>query len=110
MRNKLFTLLVVTIISLGLFVGCTISKTGELDVLVQNTGSEPLIGAKVVSNTQPKRQLKVTGITNNEGRVIFKDIKVGDYDFYVSYYGQKEFTATVKADKITSIIVVMDSP
>jgi hypothetical protein len=95
------------VILTGLLAGCTTSKVGELDVLVQNTKSEPLAGAKVVSNIQPDGQLKVTGMTNSEGWVFFKDIKAGDYEFYISYYGQKEFNVTVKAGKTTSITVVM---
>jgi hypothetical protein len=94
-----------------LLASCTASKVGELDVLVQNTENEPLEGAKVVSNMQPDGQLIVTGITNSEGRVFFKDIKPGNYEFYVSRfdYVQKEFNVTVKAGETTSITVVLSS-
>ncbi|MDD4972647.1 MAG: carboxypeptidase-like regulatory domain-containing protein [Paludibacter sp.] len=106
---QLAKILVITVILLGLLAGCTNSAVGELDVLVKNANNEPLAGAKVVSNTQPDGQLKVTGITNSEGKVIFKDIKPGNYEFYVSYYGQKGFSVTVKAGKVTTTTVITGS-
>jgi hypothetical protein len=115
MWTKLVRIVAVTAITIGLLSGCAIQNpptndTGELDVLVQNAKNEPLAGAKVVSNEQPSGQLKVTGITNSEGRAIYKDIKAGNYEFYVNHsdYEQKEFTVTVKGGKTTSITIVLN--
>jgi hypothetical protein len=106
---KRVNFLLILVILSGLLVGCLTSTVGELDVLVKNANNEPLAGAKVVSSAQPDGQLKVTGITNSEGKVIFKDIKPGNYEFYVSYYGQKDFCVMVKSGKATSITVIMSS-
>ena len=104
---KLIRVLAITIVITGLLAGCNTSTVGELYVCVQNTQGEPMEGAKVVSNMQPEGQLKVTGITNSEGWVFFKDIKAGNYEFYASYHGQEEFNVTVKAGDIIVITVFL---
>ncbi len=86
------------------------SPAGSLEVLVTDINGAPLWGAKVVSEEQPGGQLKVTGITNNDGKVTFKDIKAGAYKFYISRfdYINKEFNVTVVAIQDTSLTVSLE--
>ncbi len=106
---KILIVMAIMVVQIGILVGCNTNKVGELEVFIRNTNNEPLAGAKVISNTQPDGQLKVTGLTNSEGRVFFTGIKTGNYEFYVSRfdYVQKEFDITVKAGRITSITIVL---
>jgi hypothetical protein len=73
--------------------------TGNLKVLVTDDAGNPLKGAKVVSDSQPEGQLKVTGLTGDDGTVTFNDIKAGNYTFYVSRfdYTNIEFPIVVAA-------------
>ncbi len=68
-----------------------------------------LVGAKVVSDTQPEGQLKVTGLTDAGGAVSFNGLKPGSYEFYVSRfdYDQKDFSVTVRGDTTGSVTVVL---
>ena len=71
---------------------CTSSTTGTGNLTIKVTAGdgELLQGAKVVSNEQPAGQLKVTGLTDNTGTVIFNDIKSGDYDFYINRFDYEQ--------------------
>jgi hypothetical protein len=82
---------------------------GGLRVLVLGADKGVLAGAKVVSNTQPSGQLKVTGISGNDGTVLFQDITPGAYSFYISVanYEQQDFAITVRAGATVSINVTM---
>ncbi len=97
--KKIAVLSAGVVLLLFLVMGCGSqdSGTGSLKVTVTNGGTTPVSGAKVVSGSQPDGQLKVTGITNSDGTVIFNDIKTGTYQFYVTAAGfiQQEFEATV---------------
>ena len=70
------------------------SKTGTLRVKVMASDAGILTGAKVVSNSQPEGQLKITGLTDTEGFVTFNNIKAGRYEFTVSCAGylQRDFS------------------
>jgi hypothetical protein len=99
---------------LGLVVaGCSTNSTntgtGSLNVLVLGTDEVPLSGAKVVSNTQPEGQLKVTGITGDNGTVTFNSIKEGEYEFYVSRfdYEQREFTMDIEPGQVKEITITL---
>jgi hypothetical protein len=99
---------------LGLVVaGCSTNSTntgtGNLNVLVLSTVEIPLAGAKVVSNTQPEGQLKVTGITGDNGTVTFNSIKEGEYEFYVSRfdYVQQEFAVAIKPGQTPETTIIM---
>jgi hypothetical protein len=110
MRFKILSAFCVTTVLLIIFAaGCSgpAAGDGNLSVLVLGENGVPLSGAKVVSNTQPEGQLKVTGLTGSDGQVIFNDIKAGDYEFYVSRfdYEQKEFKISVAAGRSTDITV-----
>jgi uncharacterized membrane protein len=95
--------------------GCAVQTTtqtggsGNLHVLIISTDGGVLAGAKVVSDEQPEGQLKVTGITKDDGSVTYNDIKAGKYEFYVSRfdYENKDFSVTVIAGKTTDITVTL---
>jgi hypothetical protein len=88
--------------------GCGGSE-GGLKVKVVDASGAAISGAKVVSNTQPEGQLKVTGITLADGYVTFNGIAAGGYSFYISAAGfqQKDFTATVAGGKTADITITM---
>lgn len=108
-RYKIVFLLALTLILImGLMAGCNNTpelQTGNLEVLLQDSNGNPLWGGKVISDTQPEGQLKVTGITNNDGRVIYNDILAGEYEFYISRfdYLQKNFRVNIIAGKTTNL-------
>jgi hypothetical protein len=106
------------ILAIGLFcllfygalaAGCAAPGTGSLHVLVVNEDNAPLSGAKVVSNTQPEGQLKVTGGTDGEGSVTFDGIAAGEYEFYVSRfdYENQVFKVTVKAKHTAEVTITL---
>ena len=76
----------------------SVVRTGEIHVRETDTGNHPLGGGKVVSDIQPDGQLKLEGLTDNNGNVVFQDVKSGDYEFYFSWYNYTEtyITITVK--------------
>ncbi len=84
--------------------------TGNLHVLVQGTGAGPLSGVKVVSNSQPDGQLKVTGLTGSDGTVTFNGIKVGQYEFYVNGagYQQQDFGVVVSPGATRNVTITME--
>ena len=103
-------LILVTLLGCNVNTTQTQDLTGSLHVLVLNPDSNPVNGAKVVSNTQPDGQLKVTGITSGDGTVTYNDIKPGKYEFYISsQYPQKEFEVTIVARKTTNITITLES-
>ncbi len=106
MRRLIMALAAVLI--LAALAGCG-GDSGSLRVQVAGNGGAPVAGAKVVSNTQPENQLKVTGITAGDGYVRYDDIRAGEYSFYVSAagYEQQEFTVTVKGGKANEITITM---
>jgi hypothetical protein len=108
-RKRLAVIFAVLVVVIAYLTGCSSSSgLGDLHVLVLGDQG-PLDGAKVISQTQPDGQLKVTGITQSDGTVTYRRIKTGDYTFYVSRfdYQQKEFTVSVSAGRITELTVTM---
>jgi len=99
-----------------LAVGCAphsptpVTLTGEIHFQVHDSDIKPLQGAKVVSNEQPEGQLKLSGLTNANGVVIFENIKPGKYEFYISRfdYNQIEISISVVVGQITNLPVVLD--
>ena len=59
---------------------------GKIQIKVTDSSGLPLQGAKVVSETQPGGQLKLTGLSDQDGLVTFMDVKPGNYQFYVNRY------------------------
>jgi len=83
---------------------------GNLQFKVTDSAGYPLAGAKVVSEEQPEGQLKVTGMTDASGTVTFKDIKSGNYRFYISrfdYVQQNNVDASVNPGQTTNLTVTM---
>jgi len=103
-KNPAFILTCLFLIAVVLM-GCparTTSSTtssGSIQFRVADTDDQPLQGAKVVSEAQPEGQMKLSGLTDADGTVIFKDIKAGDYRFYINRfdYYQTEIALTVLA-------------
>jgi hypothetical protein len=101
---------------LVLTVGCvsqlttTESSTGGIHFLVINTDGQPLQDAKVVSNTQPNGQLKLTGLTGADGTDVFNNVKSGDYQFYINRfnYYQTEISTSVTMGQITNVQVRLE--
>ena len=114
MVKKVITPFLVAIIICLFTAGCakTTSVTGNtnLRVTVFGVSHQPLQGAKVVSDSQPDGQLKVTGLTGADGTVWFQNIKAGNYDFYISRfdYNQTQFSITVNSGQTTEIPVYLE--
>jgi hypothetical protein len=88
------------------------TATGELQFKVVDSSDQPLQGAKVVSEEEPEGQLKLTGLTDASGIVVFKDIKAGEYKFYISrfdYTQQNNITAVVSSYYGTSLTISLSS-
>lgn len=91
--------------------GCIANKA-DLKIMVRGPDGPPLSGAKVVSDTQPEGQLKVTGLTGDDGFVTFSGIKAGNYDFTVSRFGYepREVSYTVVAGHMQVTVTLTKSP
>ena len=85
----------------------SITTLGNLQFQVKDTSQNALSGAKVVSNSQPDGQLKVTGGTDVNGIVTFNNIAAGEYQFYISRfdYFPTEVALTVIAGQTQTIII-----
>ncbi len=81
---------------------CT--STGRIHVRVTDTGNNPLRDGTVVLDMQPGGQLKLEGLTNNNGDVVFQNVKSEDYEFYISRFNYTEtyITIIVKPGQTTS--------
>ena len=114
LAKKLLTLFLVAIASVIFLTGCVkttpAAGDGNLRVTVFGVDHKPLQGAKVVSNSQPDGQLKLTGLTDSDGIVWFQNIKTGSYDFYISRFddNQTKFSVTVKAGQTTEMPVYLE--
>ncbi|MGA7728668.1 MAG: hypothetical protein WCA62_07425 [Dehalococcoidales bacterium] len=115
MARKIFSLFLAAAIIGILFTGCakisptTVTGFGTLKVVVYGLDRQPLNGAKVVSDSQPDGQLKVTGLTDQNGTVLFQNIKAGQYDFYLDRfdYNQMQTSVFVNPNQTTEIPVYM---
>ena len=114
MAKKLLMLFLIAILSGIPLTGRakTTSVTGNtnLRVTVFGVDHKPLQGVKVVSESQPDEQLKVTGLTSEDGTVWFQNIKPGKYTFYISRsdYNQTQFSVTVNPGQTTEIPVYLE--
>ncbi len=81
------------------------TANGNLQIKIEESSSKPLQGAKVVSSKQPDGQLKLSGLTDNQGKVTFDDIKQGGYEFTVSLadYVQMDIRVTVTGGRTTNV-------
>jgi len=116
MQNKFIVLFTIILsIAIVFVISCTsqtttpVAGTGGIQVQVTDTENNPLGGGKVVSGTQPDGQLKLEGLTNNNGDVVFQNVKSGDYEFCVSRFNYSEnyITITVKPRQTPSTTVQM---
>jgi hypothetical protein len=115
--RKIFTLFLAVLTIGVLFTGCAKTTStgmtgyGTLKVTVYGLDHQPLNGAKVVSENQPDGQLKVTGLTDANGTVLFQNTKAGNYDFYISRfdYNQTQTSVFVNPNRTTEIPVYMDA-
>lgn len=82
----LFTVTACTCSNLSTLSSPSKEVTEELRFYVNDETGRPLSGAKVVSQNSPENQLKVTGITDENGKVLFKGIKAGHYEFQISRF------------------------
>jgi hypothetical protein len=113
--KKIFTLFLAILTISILFTGCakttstSVTGYGTLKVTVYGLDRQPLNGAKVVSDSQPDGQLKVTGLTDQNGTVLFQNIKAGQYDFYLDRfdYNQTQTSVFVNPNQTTEIPVYM---
>ena len=103
--------LTITILLTGCAKTTAASAYGTLKVTVYGLDHQPLSGAKVVSDSQPDGQLKVTGLTDTNGTVLFQNIKTGEYDFYISRfdYNQTQMDTTVRPGQTTEVPVYMNA-
>jgi hypothetical protein len=98
-----FILSIVAVVA-GFSISCSSTSTpaptmdmtlGYLQIYVTDSNDAPLVGAKVVSQTQPDGQLKVNGLTDKDGLVTFTGIKAGNYEFAISQADSKPTLAAV---------------
>jgi hypothetical protein len=104
-------ILTITILLTGCAKTTAAPAYGALKVTVYGLDHQPLNGAKVVSDSQPGGQLKVTGLTDANGIVLFQNIKTGEYDFYISRfdYNQTQMDTTVRPGQTTEVPVYLES-
>lgn len=107
MIKRIGFFLIVALLIAG-FLGCA-GANGNLHVQVVGQGGAVVTGAKVVSNTQPADQLKVTGITGTDGSVTYNEIASGEYSFYITAanYQQQDFSVKVSGGKTNSITITL---
>lgn len=82
---------------------------GKIQIKVTDSSVLPLNGAKVVSETQPDGQLKLTGLSDQDGLVTFMDVKPGNYRFYVNHndYLQTELAVSVTGGETSPATVTL---
>ena len=71
-------------------IGCSSDKS-TMEVVVSDASGIPLIGASVSFINQPEGQAKLTGVSGQDSRVIFKDIKAGAYRVSVAMQSYDTF-------------------
>jgi hypothetical protein len=108
-HRKFICWIITSIIFILILTSCSRTENGNLRVMVLGNDNVPLAGAKVISNTQPDGQLKITGGTQNDGVATYNDIKAGVYEFYISRfdYELKEFDVTVVTGRTTEITITL---
>lgn len=110
--GKFLSAVTVVVLSAVLTAGCAqaeLGDAGSLRVQVVGFHGAPLDGAKVVSNSQPDGQLKVSGITDIDGMVKYDLVKAGTYEFYISRpdYEQTTFNVTVASGGTTDVTMML---
>jgi hypothetical protein len=93
MRKQMF-LVSVAIVALLILIspacgnGETTQSSSSVTFYIQVTdiAGNPLPGTKVVSETEPEGQLKITGLSDDAGNITFDNVKAGDYRLYISRF------------------------
>lgn len=70
-------------------------RTGDFEVYVKDSDGNPVGGANVTSTSQPSGMSPLTGITNAQGYVAFKDISEGVYVVQISKAGYETKTEAI---------------
>ncbi|TFH13751.1 carboxypeptidase regulatory-like domain-containing protein [Candidatus Bathyarchaeota archaeon] len=85
---------------------------GELLINVKNKEGAPLEAVIVTSTSQPSGQTPLSGSTNNEGAVSFKDLLPGSYTISASKTGYTTDTSqlTVSVGKSNDFSLVLEVP
>ena len=121
MQNKFIVLFTIILsIAIVFVISCTsqtttpVAGTGGIQVQVTDTENNPLGGGKVVSDTQPDGQLKLEGLTDNNGNVVFQNIKSGEYEFYVSRFNYTETYVNISVNPgqttTTKVQMIISNP
>ncbi|PPD58038.1 carboxypeptidase-like regulatory domain-containing protein [Dehalogenimonas etheniformans] len=90
--------------------GPTIPDKVDFKITVTGKSNAPLEGAKVASESQPGGQLKLTGLTDSNGNVIFAGIKVGAYKFYISLFDYEQAEVSFIITTINNKLTVKMTP
>jgi hypothetical protein len=79
-------------------------RTGDLEVYVKDSEGNPVEGVNVISTSQPSGINPLTGTTNAQGYVVFKNIPEGDYILQISKdgYETKTESITITANQTTT--------
>jgi hypothetical protein len=117
MRRKLIYLFFILLLLMSLIAGCrvttsttTAASTVTFTVSITDQAGNPLWGAKVVSKTQPEGQLKLTGLSKDDGNVIFDDIETGDYTFYVTRFDYLQVDIAITIAPSNNKLIVKMTP
>jgi hypothetical protein len=113
-RNALSLLFAATAFVAAILSGCSrqmlpvtpTMDTGTLQFIVRDAHGSPLQGAKVVSNVQPPGQLKITGLTDDKGEVLFAGVTTGEYEFVVSRFSFLQTEVALAATRQATIVTV----
>jgi hypothetical protein len=98
------------VLSIAVLPGCR-SGTGNITITVADNAGNPLAGAKVTSEEQPRGQLKLTGITiENSSYVFFIGVKAGEYQIQINRfdYGIQNIKVTVNDGRTTKVSVKLE--
>ena len=83
---------------------------GDLEISVIDEKRDAINMASVSTTEQPEGQSTLSGTTNNEGKVRFEDIKLGEYSVKAEKEGYLQETkkANVEKDDVSSIAISIE--
>jgi len=86
------------------------NKVGSIKIYVKDTSAKPCEGASIASISQPSGQSTLSGECNNDGYVLFDDLKLGNYDFLASFsgYESSQTTMTVIAGERSEKTIILE--
>jgi hypothetical protein len=82
-----------------------------LKLKIKDPQDDPIAGASVSTTITPSEQQNLNGYTDNEGIVIFDDVKQGSYTFEVNKdgYNSKSESVTAESEEIIVIIITLEA-